>query len=1201
MVNRGVSLVAAVIFCLLIANFHLNAQGTDLGTVRGTVTDPAGAAVPGAKVTLTDVATNQTVVVTSNNDGEYEAAALRSGQYRVRVAAQGFNILEISGVVVTPGGNIRSDAHLQVATATEQIVVQSEAPLVQMDNATIGSTINNATLIQIPRDSRDYQSFLYLNPNITQGQAEGSFKFIGAQSYGASFSLDGQRANGGVFGEPTSSQPSLETIGELTILSNSFTAEYAGIANVRVTTKRGSSSYHGSLFYNNKNSALAAWTVQDKNAAASFLPTPNQSNYTKPYFNLNEFGGSFGGPVPGIKKTYFFLAYERRLQNSPVTVRNTTVPHPLLWTGDFSKLNDSVKPVVPAAILSQLTPNEIASNTINVGGTTRFVTIPSRLLNPVTQGIIKAYFPQVNTAAAINPANGRLVEYYQNFPGTIRRNLGTIRVDHDFSDNDRLYGVYNGQALNQTNSFAASPYVGAGPILNEQTNHTLSLSETHLFGPTVINEARGGFNRQPLFRRSTETLRQSLQRTGMSEGDIQAYGSVITPSALDTFGFPSISFGTGFVALPNGGRNTYRPLDQNLYTFGDTLTWIKGKHTVKFGADIVRNHAIDGFTSGRGNPRGRINYTGPGPDAFARFLLGQPANTVSYVNQFRPPMDVANWETGFFAQDDFKLTPRLTINLGLRYEVITPFIEGNNLLVNFDPNGKNPNGNKGVFVVPAQSTMSFVDPRYVTYGMITADQAGVSRALVNTDWNNLAPRIGLAYRLTDKNVIRGGYGIFYPTSAAQGIRDPLATNQFQVSLTKTSTAAAPLGSWPRPLEGGALSSLSGLISSNWVPFNLQSPRIQQWNATFEREIGWDTAVRLSYLGTHMSGLISGVDFNMIKPSNTPFGIYNDAGGVCSPDDFDCVISPADAARLPFPGMSDYLTGFGNYGHGRSNAFQVEVNRRFTKGFTFNASYTLLDQKSTAPDTGNSSLGGTAYNQFAPELDYGMDAFTSRHRFITYGIIESPYGHGRRWGANVPKAVDYALGGWQITWQGFAKSGTGFSPFWLCDNCGPVEPGNIFSSSVDATGGFYGTSFRPIVTGNPNVRNGDRIWDPAAFGLPPTGADLFDNPNVAVRNLLSGPGTYGLNMGVQKMFRFHESVQAQLGADFNNILNHPLFSPNNYDIGVLGTISMGVNAKTLQPEIIRVEPNPDFGRLITSYSQESIDSRRMVRLRLRITF
>jgi hypothetical protein len=529
-------------------------------------------------------------------------------------------------------------------------------------------------------------------------------------------------------------------------------------------------------------------------------------------------------------------------------------------------------------------------------------------------------------------------------------------------------------------------------------------------------------------------------------------------------------------------------------------------------------------------------------------------------------------------------------------------------MVNFDPTYVGPDGRKGRYVVPSKRTLAYVDPRYINYGVVTADEAGVPRSLVRADKNNLAPRVGAAYRIGERTVIRGGYGFFYPTSAAQGIRDPLATNSFQVGLTTRSTAAAPLLGWPgsthgfSPLSGGVPTALSGFATGNFVPFDLQQPRIQQWNATFEREIGWGTAARFSYIGSYMGGLISGRDYNLIPASDKPFATSTGDGvTACDPDNGDCAYSPADLARLPFPQLGTYLLSFGNFGHGRTHAFQTELNRRFKGGLLFNFSYTLLDQKSTAADTGNSSLGGTAYNQFKPESDYGMDAFTARHRFLARGIWDMPIGKGRSWGKGMPTALNYAIGGWQLSWEGFAKSGTQFTPLWLCDNCGPVTPGNIASESVDATGGFYGTSFRPLVTGNPQVQSGDRIWDPGAFGLPPTGADLFDNPAVAKRNMLFGPGTYGLNMGVRKVFQFHERVRAELGADVNNLLNHPLKSPDSYDIGLLGDFSMTVNPTTLKPEIGTVNRNPDFGRLISSFTQEGVDSRRTIRLRLRITF
>ncbi|MBI1791361.1 MAG: carboxypeptidase regulatory-like domain-containing protein, partial [Acidobacteria bacterium] len=394
--------LASFVFSLIGAVVLL-AQGTDLGTIRGTVTDPTGAVVPNAAVEVVDVATSLSRKLTTDSAGNYEASGLRSGAYKVTVNAAGFSTAEIVNIALQPGGVARADAGLKPKGTTEVVVVTSEAPLVQTESPTVSATLNNQALLALPRDNRDIYSFLYLNPNITQADSDGSYKFLGSQSYGASFSLDGQRSNGGVFGQPTASQPSLETIGELTVLSNNFTAEFAGIANIRVSTRRGASLYHGSLFHNNKNSALAAWDLRDKVAQNAFLPTAAISKYPTPYFNLNELGGSFGGPVPKIRNTYFFAAFERRWQNSPVNLRVNNLPHPALWSGDFSRLADNRKPVVPANV--QLTAAEIGSDTVGGQGA-RFIRIPQRLLNPTTGALIQKYFPQVNPAAPINATNG---------------------------------------------------------------------------------------------------------------------------------------------------------------------------------------------------------------------------------------------------------------------------------------------------------------------------------------------------------------------------------------------------------------------------------------------------------------------------------------------------------------------------------------------------------------------------------------------------------------------------------------------------------------------------------------------------------------------------------------------------------------------------------------------------------------------------
>ncbi len=221
----------------------LFAQGTDLGTIRGLVTDSSGAVVPNAKVTVLDLATNTPRETTTNAQGEYRVFGLSSGAYKVSVSAPGMRTVQITGIALNGSDTVNADAVLKVASTNEAVDVLSEAPLVNTEDQTISDTITSRSVIDLPRDSRNVYSFLYLNPNITQSGTDGSFKFLGAQSYGANFSLDGQRSNGGIFGEPTSSQPSLEAVGDINVLSNDFSAEYAGIANIRVTTKRGGSGY----------------------------------------------------------------------------------------------------------------------------------------------------------------------------------------------------------------------------------------------------------------------------------------------------------------------------------------------------------------------------------------------------------------------------------------------------------------------------------------------------------------------------------------------------------------------------------------------------------------------------------------------------------------------------------------------------------------------------------------------------------------------------------------------------------------------------------------------------------------------------------------------------------------------------------------------------------------------------------------------
>src|SRR6266542_745799 len=369
--SDGVSMKQRFLFPILVvlttfvvfSSLLVHGQGTDLGTIRGTVTDSSGAVVVNANVTVLDLLAGDTRQTKTNARGDYQMFGLRSGSYKVTVAAPGMSTQDITGIVLNGSDVATANAVLKVSSTNEQVLVTAEAPMIDSADQTISTTITNREVIDLPRDSRDVYSFLYLNPNITQGVQDGEFKFLGFQSYGANFTLDGQRSTGAVFGDHTQSEPSLEAVGELNVLSNDFSSEYAGIANIRVTTKRGESQFHGSAFYNNKNSALAALQIQDQQGIRDFVPTQFLSRYPTPYFNYNDIGGSLGGPIPGLKRTWFFTAYERNYSRAPVGVANSKLPHPAFWTGDFSPVisNPGLLPDVPAGVT--LTPAEVAADT----------------------------------------------------------------------------------------------------------------------------------------------------------------------------------------------------------------------------------------------------------------------------------------------------------------------------------------------------------------------------------------------------------------------------------------------------------------------------------------------------------------------------------------------------------------------------------------------------------------------------------------------------------------------------------------------------------------------------------------------------------------------------------------------------------------------------------------------------------------------
>jgi hypothetical protein len=1245
---------------------NLFAQGSDLGTIRGTVTDSSGALIPNAQVKITNLGNLRVYTYKTSARGSFDAPDLAPGQYKAAVTAPGFETSVITGIVLNGSDVSQQNAVLHPATQTVNVQVTTEAVGINTDDSTLAQTLNPTAVIDLPRDSRDINTFLYIDPSITQGDASGgapsyvpTFKAIGTQSYGASFVLDGQRNSGGMFGFQTSSEPSLEAIGELNVLSSTFSAEYSGVVNIRINTKSGGAKNHGSLFYNDLNSGLEARPL---------------NHTTKPHSNDTQFGGSWGGPIPKLKNTFFESAYEYWDYVAPIFETNQTgILATDAQSGDYSTVAGFGCQYLPnLATIALDSPGGVAPSGLETEpcaatGTTVVTGVPSNVQNPYTSKLVSLYFPK-NIASSSSGTEctennrGRYTSCTNTYPGGDKVRLGDLRIDHDFSDSNRLYGVYHGSAENNITNFVSYPYTGLG--LNEiiRLNSVVSLSYTHVFTANLVNEARGGYNFQNEGFEDPRTVSGFLSSIGFSSDQLANYGNVIGANALALHGNPNINFSSsGITGFGDDSRSSDRKFNSHLITFGDTVNWQKGRHAFKIGADFVHNEAEDGFGATRNTPQSSMSYNGGlGLTGYTNFLLGNAPHSYTYVDTPRPPLDVSNWETAYYAQDDFRVNSRLTLNLGMRYDRYTPYVDKNDIMANFDPFFRDAaTGQVGEYVIPSAKTLQYLQftesslpPNGIGYVFASESGQGIGRGLVRPDRFDIGPRLGWAYRINDKQVLRGGVGVFYPSSLAHQVRDPLCTNTFNGQLSGTASAGYPaISPWPSvnqpnsvPVVGGNLGGFGFLPGANWVPFGIKNPRLIEWNATFERQLGWQTAVRASYIGGHQQGQIMGNDMDMINANDNPYGTttgepyngmlwptvgYTGPYYACDPLNVgDCNYSEADNSRINFRDLGDFVTGFGNHGHSWTNSLQLQAERK-AKGLTFSFAYTYLSQKSSAEDA---NTGGTSYNPFQPNYDYDRDSFVSRHRVVAYAVYDLPFGHGQHYAATANRITDAIIGGWQLTTNMFAKTGIGVTPQWDCSDCDPVMPGNIASGDLEYlrpnllddphSGRLPGYQF------NSPYANGGTP-DYSVFGFPDIGSTFWSNPLVPKRNSLTGPGAWGVNLGIHKSVRINDRITARIGADADNVFNHPMYSPTNPDTyGTLGSVNIltpasvnGTDGAVLpgtegrpngdaQPAILpftdpnvlaAVTPNPSFGKNNVSYSQEGIAGNRQIRLVGRITF
>ncbi|MEZ5354079.1 MAG: TonB-dependent receptor [Bryobacteraceae bacterium] len=913
----------------------------DTATITGVINDPSGSPVPGVAITATNQRTGLVHKAATNDEGIYVITALPIGDYDVSVTKEGFQSLRRPNVTLNAGTRARIDLALRLGQVTESVDVTAEVPLLQSETSNLGQVIENKTITQMPLNGRNYQELAMLSagvlPSRAQNFVEDAFSANGAGFDQNVFVLDGADNNnyfsGIVVASNQAVKPSIDAIQEFKLETHNYGAEFGrgGGAVVQVSTRSGTNQFHGTLFEFLRNEKLDA---------NNFF----NSGRAKPPYRQNQFGGTLGGPI--LKdRMFFFGSYEGTRIREQIT-RLNTVPTRAMLDGNFAGV---------ANIADPATQTSGGARTPFAGAV-----IPASRFDPVAKGLLDLY-----------PAPNR--PGVQNFLFNASRDRDDDKVDARWdwriTNNDSVFTRFsylNFDRLEPGN--LPLPASGANTALRTSRAKTGVVSWTRILpGGTMVNEARVSYNRLhgTIDTPSRDQLWKQLGFQGLFDRD-------------DIFGLPSFLM-TGYSNI--GDRNfAPDPRKQDVRQFVDTLSWNRGRHAMKAGVNIrqfIRWTGITNFARGRFNFNGQFTRAGAGTgalgDAIADSLLGL-TNTVRFSNALSARR--IGYAHEFFVQDDWKVSSRLTLNLGLRYEYQSPYIEQNNRRANF-----------------------VMDPASPNFGrLVQVSGDGVeARSFRKRDLNNFAPRIGFAYRMGDDTVIRGGYGIFYAgdfllsTASAPDSNPPfyLQTDIPTQAAASTSNVIIRDGISPSALDPTVLNGRS--LAAVW-PFDFPIAITNQWNFNIQRNLPGNSLVSAAYVGSNtVRGLLGAVDINQPAPG---------AGG--------------NNPRRAFPQFAN-ITAAIPLGGANYQALEAKFERRFSGGFSILSGYTFSKTLTKISPQRSTTL--------APEKAISLQHMP--HRFFTAAVWDLPFGRGRSY--VVDGAASHILGGWQLSPIFEVNAGLPFSP------------------------------------------------------------------------------------------------------------------------------------------------------------------------------
>ncbi len=1093
------SLFVALAVCLgiLLAGVSsgvLYAQASQ-STLLGTVTDASGAAVPAADIIVKNEATNTERTMSTNASGDYRIAGLEAGFYEVTVRSAGFKTFSRTRIDLNSSQAKRVDAMLEVGDIATTITVEGGTSQIETEQASLSNIKTARDYKELPLSiyGRGWANVTNVTAGIQSGYlvngARGTANNFTADGISASLPLDAaQGPNGFVAGD-------VENFQEIKIMTANNSAEYPSVAQFAAVTKSGSNELHGSFYWGNFNNKFSARSWQDAEG-------PEFTNHN--IFMLNN-----GGPVViphlynGRDKTFYFFSYSGARYR--IGGRQfVSVPTDAFRNGDFSALMDSSIPEADRIQLTDpLSGQPFANNRL-----------PSNRLSSVSQAVQDIIYPSPN-----RPGEGvyGLDRNLTGDPGgRFDSDVWSTRIDQKITEKNNFFGRFS-YVVNNKDSYPGvlNLQYGDGAWQGNHPGQNLVLSDTHTFSPNVVNEFKFGYTRD--FGHWDEPNKDAtiVERIGLQ--------GIQNPNGLLALGgMPSFSFGgaIGFQGTDTWATGTYQA--QNTYQIVDNVSWYHGSHNFRYGGEVRRFQVND--QQAPQSQRGAFGFDDRLSDFnYANFLLGYLSSAQRSIP--RPNAYPRGTLFGVYFQDDFKISPRITLNYGLRYEYQTPWTEKFDRMFTFDPD------TGGIVTAGTSLPPDLVPAVAQTLSITPASQAGYpTRALMETDRNNFSPRLGLAIRPFDDatTVVRAAWGMYTtPWPGSIGLNATggpwQSTESFQLENENDPTIT-----FPNPFV--ATSDFSGIQSVTGVSRRFPNERSQQWSLSVGRQI-WGTAVDIGYIGTKAENIPFTDDLNLLRPSTTPFSF--DRRPYARYD---------SAALIQTGGSSIY--------HGLT----IQADRRLSQGLWYNINYTWAKALTDVRLSGFAP--GAQQNQYQRSLERADDPNHRRQQLrFSYGY-ELPVGRGQRFLNEMPAVANGILGGWQVSGITTMLTGQRLSPSFSGND--PANT-NQFGGRPDriGDGNFDAGSMRD------NIEARIPVLDSSAFLLPATGRGFYGN---SARYILTGPGQVVWNFVLAKNFFVgsNERSRMQFRWEMFNALNRPNFNnpSTNINGGSFGLVTSAQSGRAM---------------------------------------